>query len=140
MLRPIFDPRLRNAEDACAHADPNDVVVGLPAAGQNPRDFEARELLWVTITLGLLISANLLGSELRELKPGPKTTPRLQVARVLAAAGSLFPSLDGSTGPLVPVGACVFLALIFFRFDERYGLGVLDGALLVGALLGLAVG
>lgn len=116
------------------------VVVGLPAAGQNPHDIEPRILLWVTMTLGLLICANLLGSELRGLQPGPTTTPRLQVARVLAAAGSLLPSLDPSTGVLVPVGASMFLALVFFRFDERYGLGVLDGALLLGALLGLAVG
>ncbi|MFP6639593.1 MAG: hypothetical protein VCC04_05055 [Myxococcota bacterium] len=116
------------------------VVVGLPAVGRSPWGMDGGSLAWVAITLGLVISANLLGSELRGLKPGPRTLRRLQIARVLAAAGSLWPSLGPSTGALVPVGACTFLALLWFRFDERYGLGVLDGALLLGALLGLALG
>jgi len=116
------------------------VVVGLPAVGRSPWEIDASSLVWVSITMGLIISANLLGSELRELEPGPRTLRRLQIARVLAAAGSLWPSLEPSTGALVPVGACTFLALLWFRFDERYGLGVLDGALLLGALLGLALG
>lgn len=115
------------------------VVVGLPAAGQSPRNFDAAALVWVAITLALVIAANVLASELREMQPGPQSPSRLRIARGLAAAGTLLPGLGASTGVLVPVGACTFLALLWFRSDERYGLGVLDGALLLGALLGLAI-
>ncbi|MEE3325773.1 MAG: hypothetical protein VX252_00385 [Myxococcota bacterium] len=114
------------------------VVVGLPAMHAPPGSISAWPILGLAGTLGFVIAANLVGSELREAREGAPALKRLGTARRLALGGllmSLFVPIE-----LLPSAAANLVALLFFRSSERYGLGVLDGALLAGALLGLALG
>lgn len=113
------------------------VVVGLPAAAGPTHLTSFWNLAQSAGVLGLVIAANLVGSELRESEPNAPNAERLRVARALALAGLLVALLGPI--PLIPIAVANLLALLFFRSSERYGLGVLDGALLAGALIGLAL-
>ena len=114
------------------------VVVGLPVAHAPPGPLLSSEVLSVACVVGLIVAANLVGSELREAEPASLNAGRLRSARLLALAGLFASSLGAWL--LVPVAVANLLALAFFRPSERYGLGVLDGAILLGALIGLAMG
>lgn len=113
------------------------VVVGLPAvAGSSPR-----HLVWVVALVFGTILANAIASNLRD---GEALAARLgarvplHLARgcaLLALLGALIAPAD--VRPLGLVPATLLLALGPFRAEERYGLWVVDGALLVGALLAL---
>ena len=113
------------------------VVVGLPALAGPPERVSLTSVAPVALVLGVVIAANLVGSELREVEADTPARTRLRTARLLAIAALLIAPL--APGPLLPVAAFNLLALLFFRSSERYGLGVLDGALLVGALVGLGL-
>ena len=68
------------------------------------------------------------------------TKPGLLEAGCLAAAGMLAALLGpAGVGPLVCVPGCVALALTRFRPNERYGLIVVDGALLLGGITAVAL-
>ena len=115
------------------------VVVGLPAVSPTTAAFSLAPVFWLASVLGLVIAANLIGSELRETTPDAKSAQRLRAARILALAGLVLAAAAPLRLALVPVAAANLLALLLFRYDERYGLGVLDGALLIGALIGIAM-
>lgn len=94
---------------------------------------------------GVLLAAlfaNLVASNLRDdeapLLAGPPQRT-LMAARGAALAGALLAGLgpDGLT-PLIWIPLAEWGALAAFRRSERYGLLVVDGALLVGALASLA--
>ena len=114
------------------------VVVGLPVAHGPHGSHLHGETLLTAVTLGFVIAANLVGSELREAEPESSTSTRLRTARLLALGGLLVSWL--APLPLLPVALANLAALLFFRPSERYGLGVLDGAILAGALIGLMMG
>lgn len=113
------------------------VVVGVPAlaaAGE-------RHVGWIAATLGLALFANAVASSIRDAEAaaarfgGVRT---LAAARAFAmagvAAGALAP---GAVRPLAAVPLVTLMALARFRPTERYGLLVVDGALLAGAGLAL---
>lgn len=113
------------------------VVVGLPAITLP----DPRRLAWVGALIGATMLANVIASNLRDgeglsLRLGPQLP--LRMARTLAVlalgVGALGPT---SLRPLVCIPLATAVALAFFRADERYGLVVVDGALLLGALLAL---
>ena len=114
------------------------VVVGLPVAHGPPGSHLGGEVILTAVTLGFVIAANLVGSELREAEPGSSTDGRLKTARVLALGGLLVSWM--APIPLIPIALGNLVALLFFQPSERYGLGVLDGAILAGALIGLMMG
>lgn len=116
------------------------VVVGLPALSQPAGTFSPERLFWLALVLGTVIAANLVGSELRERAPNEKTAQRLRTARVWALAGVVLAAASPLRLALLPPAVANLLALFFFRYDERYGLGALDGALLGGALIAIALG
>ncbi len=116
------------------------VVVALPAVAGGA----AREGAWVTAILAPAIFANAIASNVRDREAGAaRYGPRLplRVARLLAglgcAAGVLAPA---AARPLAAVAFATLAALVAFRDGERYGLLVVDGALLAGALVALAAG
>ena len=115
------------------------VVVGLPAVGQPAGTFSSERLFWLALVLGAVIAANLIGSELRERSPDEETAKRLRTARVWALAGVVLAAAGPLHLALLPAALANLLALLLFRYDERYGLGVLDGALLAGALIGIGL-
>jgi hypothetical protein len=114
------------------------VVVGLPVVQGPPGSHLGADIALTAATLGFVIAANLVGSELREAEPGPSTDTRLKTARFLALGGLLVSWM--APDPLLPIALANLVALLFFRPSERYGLGVLDGAILAGALIGLMMG
>ena len=113
------------------------VVVGLPwatAAGvQNP--------FAVFVIVLLAVYANAIASNVRDAEAGAARVGlvrALHVARAVAAA-SLLLALAGPAAvrPLLAIPLLTLVSLAAFRGGERYGLIVVDGALLVGGLLAL---
>ncbi|MBW2385632.1 MAG: hypothetical protein JRG92_18530 [Deltaproteobacteria bacterium] len=113
------------------------VVVGLPVVAGGGAAL--RPLAAVLAALGVTIAANLLASDLREHSLTRARQRDLAIARALAIAGTLFCLLDRRTWALIPIPLFEALSLLGFRTSERYGLVVVDGALLVGAGLSLGV-
>jgi len=112
------------------------IVVGLPWLSGPPDTGSLRELAAVLAAIGLPIAGNVIASELRGGSHDPAASPALRVARALAAAGLAMALLGGGrSAALAAIPAAEGLALLGFRDDERFGLVVLDGALLVGALV-----
>jgi hypothetical protein len=111
------------------------VVVGLPVVAAGGAAW--RPLLVATAALGATIAANLLASDLREHALTPARQRELAIARVLTLAGSLLCLLDPRIWPLMPIPLLESLSLLGFRASERYGLLVVDGALLAGSLVSL---
>jgi 4-hydroxybenzoate polyprenyltransferase len=114
------------------------VPVGLPAA-QNP-GFEG--LGWVAAITASAVLANVALSNLRDREAlagrfGAKRTLRFAGASVLLglAAALLGPA---AVRPLAALPLAMGAAVLGFRPSERYGAGVVDGALLVGSLVALA--
>jgi hypothetical protein len=113
------------------------VVVGLPAlVGAAPR-----HLGWVAALVLFTILANAIASNLRDdeaLASRLGAGVPLQLARATAGVGlALGLTAPGSVRPLALLPAALLLALAGFRAEERYGLLVVDGALLAGALAAL---
>jgi hypothetical protein len=115
------------------------VTVGIPALGA--RDPSA--LPWVLAVFACAIGANLVATSLRTDERrggGDRGGHPLRTARAAASLGVVV----GLLGPapvhgLAAIPACELLALACFRPGERYGLVVVDGALLVGAAIVLAL-
>ena len=108
------------------------VTAGIPAFSAP----DARATPWVLGVYSGAIGANLLATQLRQ----QFTKPGLLEAGCLAAAGMLAALLGpADVSPLVCVPGCVALALTRFRPNERYGLVVVDGALLLGGITAVAL-
>jgi hypothetical protein len=119
------------------------VVVGLPwclAAGAG-RAVEPAQVGWLSAVLAASILSNAIAANVREAGAARIGAQRaLGVARGLAAAGVACAVLaPASVRTLVAVPAATFAALAAFRGSERYGLVIVDGALLVGALAALVL-
>lgn len=115
------------------------VVAGVPLVLADERSQAGRLLL----AFFLPLLANAVGSSVRDAEAGAArfgTGPALRAARGIAAAGAL-PCLlpEPTLAALLPVPLLTLAALLAFRDGERFGLLVLDGALLGGALLALAL-
>ncbi|MEE8473953.1 MAG: hypothetical protein V3T01_01295 [Myxococcota bacterium] len=115
------------------------VVVGLPAsAGQAPTDVG-----WTAVVLGLplfatAIAANIRDAETTVTRFGHRES--LATARGLAGLGTLVALVaTPSIRPLFAVPLATLASLAAFRGGERYGLIVVDGALILGAALAIGV-
>jgi hypothetical protein len=113
------------------------VVVGLPVVLRP----EATGILWVSLVVGSGLVSNAIASNLPwrdERANGREPGAGLWWARGAATTGLLLASV-APTGvrALAGVPLAVLVTLLGFRSDERYGLFVVDGALVAGA--GLAV-
>ncbi|MGH0028636.1 MAG: hypothetical protein ACQGVC_02510 [Myxococcota bacterium] len=113
------------------------VTVGLPAVTAAA----PRHVTWVAAIVAITLAGNVIASNLRDgeawsVRFGARVP--LRVARGCAALGLLLAGLaPPPVRPLAAIPGATLLALLFFRPDERYGLVVVDGALLVGALSAL---
>ena len=110
------------------------VVVGLPATalGLSPGDWpRAAIAAWA---LGAAVAANLIASELRGHPASAETRKRLRGAAGIALLGALAPLAHPPLWPLSLPALLAWASVVGFRNSERYGLLVLDGALLLGAL------
>jgi 4-hydroxybenzoate polyprenyltransferase len=114
------------------------VPIGLPAA----QDPAAQHVAPAAFVVGAAVLANVALSNLRD---GEGLVARLGPRRTFGVTGAIL--VAGLVGALVapppvrPLAAlpiAMGVALLGFRPSERYGAGVVDGALLVGALLALA--
>ena len=110
------------------------VVVGLPAV-LSPA---ATRIGWVATILGSALLANAIASNVRDREAGARrfgTQRALWAARAVAGVGALLAAAAApiAVRPLSWVPAMTLAALVRFRLDERYGLLVVDGALVVGA-------
>jgi hypothetical protein len=118
------------------------VTVGLPALSAAAPPAAAR-LAWVVAVVALPVLANAIASNVRD---GEGTATVIGVTRALAVAqaaawagvvvGALAPP---AVRPLAAVPLVTAVALAGFRHGERYGLVIIDGALVVGALAALAI-
>jgi hypothetical protein len=114
------------------------VVVGVPAAAAPAGPELAAAALGAAAILGAAIFANAIASNVRDAEAaaavlGPGRA--LLVARWVAAssvAAALF--APPAVQPLGLAGVATLAALVGFRPGERYGLAVVDGALLLGGI------
>jgi hypothetical protein len=123
------------------------VVVGLPALAPSGESEAGRALHvgWVLASLGCALGANLIASN--HGKPGegiedapPAAPARPHLALVLSIVGAGIATLGPSVvRPLAWVGIAEALSIWAYRCDERYGLLVLDGALLAGAIFSISL-
>jgi 4-hydroxybenzoate polyprenyltransferase len=115
------------------------VVVGLPLAAGAP----ARHTAWVAAIASVTIAANVIASNLRDREaPAARFGARvpLRLARGLAlAASGLALAAPAGVRSLAPVPLATLAALAGFRPTELYGFIAVDGALLAGALIALAL-
>jgi len=113
------------------------VVVGLPALG-GPA---ASRWLWIAAVLGTALCANAVASSARDAEAGAARFGKrraIATARTVAAGGVLVGlTAPPPLRPLVSVPMATLAALIGFRPTGRYGLVVVDGALLVGAAVAI---
>jgi len=116
------------------------VSVALPAVHAG----NARHVPWVAAIVALTVQSNVVLSNLRDREG---VAHRIGTRRALTLAGGfLIPALAlallGPTQirPLVWLPLAMAPAVAAFRPSERYGGGIVDGALLAGALLALAQG
>ncbi len=115
------------------------VGVGIPwAASADPGSVTAPAGV-TALTVGPAIAANLIGSQERGHSPTPQQRFRLRVGGAIALAGCLVPLVAGTVRPLIAIPLAAWLSLALFQNHERYGLLVLDGALLAGAGIAAAV-
>ena len=111
------------------------VVVGLPVANARAGIIRPADVALTAAIYGAAIAANLIASDLRDRQgPPADLLGPLRAARVVTAAGAVLPLLvSAPTWPLALVPAAELAALVRFRAGERYGLLIVDGALLAGA-------
>lgn len=114
------------------------VVVGLPAALAGP----ALGVGWTAAVVGTSLFANAIASNVRDAEAAAKrfgSGPALWTARVSAGIGAALAGLaPASVRPLVAIPLATLAVLVPFRRDERYGLLLVDGALLAGAAVSIA--
>ncbi|MFP8882222.1 MAG: hypothetical protein VCE43_23485 [Myxococcota bacterium] len=115
------------------------VVVGLPLVlGQH-----AAHVGWVAAILGPSIGANAIAANLRDFEAGVEhwgEVVALRAARALAGAGVVLCALaPGPVGSMLAVPLFTLIALALFQRTERFGLFVVDGALLMGGLVAVAL-
>jgi hypothetical protein len=111
------------------------VVVGLPAISGTG----AEGIGWVTMILAGALFANAIASNVRDGEAAVAhlgVGRALTVARAAAALGVVLAVVapSGARG-LAAIPAATLASLVVFRSEERYGLVVVDGALLVGGLV-----
>jgi hypothetical protein len=113
--------------------------VGVPVAIERA----AAQVAWTASVVALAIFANAVASNVRDAEVAAArfgTRAALQVARGAAAAGVLVGVLaPADIRSLVAVPLATLIVLVPFRRSERYGLIVVDGALLVGALASVTI-
>jgi hypothetical protein len=114
------------------------VTVALPAMAAAPD----HRVAWIAGILGLAIFSNAIASNVRDREGAAAhfgRGPTLRTARAVAIlALALAAVAPAAVRPLGAVGAATLLALIPFRDGERYGLVVVDGALVLGAAAAIA--
>ena len=115
------------------------VVVGVPALASHGAAGEG----WVIGVVGGALGANVIASNLRAPQNaagqlGQRAALATAAAFALGAAVLAFLG-SPSVWPLAAVPLATLASLLAFRPGERYGLVVVDGALLVGALAALAL-
>ena len=121
------------------------VVVGLPwcLAASAGRAIQPAQVGWLIAVLAASILSNAVAANVRDHEAGAArlgAERALAIARRLAVAGVVCAVLaPGSVRTLVAVPAITFAALAAFRGSERYGLVIVDGALLAGALVALVL-
>jgi len=119
------------------------VCVGLPAVAAGPPGPEGPRLAWVVALLGGALLANAIASNVRDHEAGAaRIGPEraLRIARSVALlATALGVAAPAPVRPLALVPFATLAALARFRADERYGLLVVDGALVAGASAALLV-
>ena len=108
------------------------VTVGLPAIVGS-----AAHIVPVTAILAFSISANIIASSVRDGETLLTSTLALRVARGLAFAGVVVALADSNVLALAGIPVCTCAALTRKDLTERYGLIVVDGALLVGAIFAI---
>jgi len=91
-------------------------------------------MLPTAVAIGLAIASNAVASELRGTRFDARAANRLRAARRTALASLGICLLVPAIRPLALIAAGSWLSVLCFRPDERYGLFVLDGALLAGAV------
>lgn len=117
------------------------VVVGLPAVHADSADLPGwgAAAAWACAICGGAIAANLLVSDLRD-SGAEHDRRRLRLGMLLAAgAAALAILVPAAPAGLAAIPAAELLALLGYRRDERYSLVVVDGALLVGAIVSAAL-
>lgn len=115
------------------------IVVGLPAVLVPWSPARVAAVAVTASCLGLAIASNAMASDLRGLAYDAQAALTLRRARQLALAAALVPIAFAPLHGLALVGVAAWMALALFRPDERFGLIVLDGALLVGGVLAAGV-
>ncbi|MDH3686046.1 MAG: hypothetical protein OEP95_07460 [Myxococcales bacterium] len=114
------------------------ITVGMPAGLGG-----ALHSAWVAGAIALAVFANAIASNVRDAEAGAArfgTRRVLQLAYASAAAATLLPLFGPDpVRPLAAIGALTGLALVGFRPSERYGLGIVDGALVLGGLAAFAL-
>jgi 4-hydroxybenzoate polyprenyltransferase len=117
------------------------IVVGVPALAAQA---EPRETAWAAGLVGLAIFGNAIASNVRDREAAAAVfggDAALRVARTAAAVATCAAFFAPPTlRPLGWVGIATLAALLGYRPGERYGLAVVDGALLLGALTALVSG
>lgn len=110
------------------------VVVGLPWV-LDPR---AAHVGWVAAILAASVGANAIASNLRDFEAGVERhgeVVALRVARAIAGLGvALCVLAPEPAGSLLAVPLLTLIALARFQSTERFGLFIVDGALLFGGL------
>ena len=131
--------RFENAKIVYIAASWTCVGFGLPAVLAP----DAQNLHWVTSILAATMLANVIAFNVRDEGARTERVRRrhaLQVARVCAgigvALGALAPSPPNA---LVAISLATLLALIGYRPTERFSPLFVDGALLVGSLIAVAL-
>jgi hypothetical protein len=121
------------------------VTVGVPAAAARTAGAGVPTLSrvgWAGAVLGLAFLGNAIASNVRDAEAGAAVVGHaraLAAARLAAASGAALALFaPPPVRPLGLVALATLVALAAFRPSERYGLGVLDGALALGALGALA--
>jgi 4-hydroxybenzoate polyprenyltransferase len=113
------------------------VVAGVPIAVAGARA-PARGAAWTTAVLALAILANAIASNVRDAEAAAAVIGReraLGLARGAAALALLLALLaPAPVRRLAAVAGATLAAVACYRPGERYGLGVVDGALLAGGL------
>ena len=98
---------------------------------------------WALLFVGTAVTANLIASNLRDGKRGATgwvPTSALRTARAIAGAGALLAVWAPSAcAPLALIPALEWAALQRFRGSEQFAHLAVDGALLSGALLAIAL-
>jgi len=113
------------------------VVVWVPAAVAS----EAHDVGWVSAVIALAVLANAIASNVRDGEQGlARPDHALVVARLCAllSLGSAWLA-PAPLRALAAVPAATLLALLRGRIDERWGLVAVDGALVAGSALAVAL-